>query len=233
MSRAYVRAILCLVAGVLGLTASGCSSTEARDPLAGSVTGATPDAARGLLLTMSDLPDFGWVESPETSSTPNASADVSLSPAACAQSTAALAAANQGWENAEHDESVTYVLAGPGGGETELKEEIVRDPTVSPARFLDRVRDVVSDCKDFSAETAGGTITGSTVEVDLGQGPSDYALTQSWSNAAGAAVTKTYIYLVRGDTVAAITLTTNSSTVDAGDLASIVMIASSRLRDAP
>lgn len=114
MTRARVRAILCLVAGVLGLTASGCSSTEARDPLAGSVTGATPDAARGLLLTMSDLPDLGWVKSPETRSNPNASADVSLSPAACAKSTAALAAANRVWENAEHDESVTYALADPG-----------------------------------------------------------------------------------------------------------------------
>lgn len=219
-----------LMLGLL-LGVSGCATSEAADPLEASVSGQAGAEGRQLLLTESDLPD-GWVKAPEQDRSGPAS-DVAISPQSCARATVDVGAANRAWEQAATDESVVYLHPGPTGEtEAELKEEIVRDPEVSPTKFLTKVEALVHGCGQFTAYTPTGDVSGTTTAYDLGD-TTGYGLVQQMTSTSGAVATKAYVYLVRGHTLAAITLTISGPepTISDLNLSAIVEAADTKLED--
>lgn len=229
--RGRVAVLGATVALGLLLGVSGCATSEAADPLEASVSGQGDAEGRQLLLTESDLPD-GWVKAPEQDpSGPASAADVAISPQNCARATVDVGAANRAWEHAATDETIVYLHPGPTGEtEAELKEEIVRDPEVSPAKFLTKVEALVQGCGQFTAYTPTGDVSGTTTTYDLGD-TTGYGLVQQMTSTSGAVATKAYVYLVRGHTLAAITLTTSGPepTISDLDLSAIVAAADTKL----
>lgn len=202
-------------------TGAGCATGTASDQHEAAGTLHPTDGLRTSLLQQSDLPGEWWQVATAAPAVDGGAAEVL--PASCAHAGERLKAARTKWTGPGVVEvSVAYASDG-----ADLKEEVVSAPGADPAELMDALDAMVDACRHFTVTGAAEqTFSGEMSPADFGQGDSGFGMVESLGDQQLA-----YVYLVHGDTVAALVLTSRAPLASDSDLARIVAATRDRLVD--
>lgn len=220
--RTPIRAIPPIL-GVVAMIVAGIGcSRESSDRTERSSASEVSAELEDRLLRPGDLPGE-WEPVAKENSASDSGVDLdAIRPSSCAQAIDQLRGARAGLTT----RNVSDASASFATDEGELRQAIAAVPAAESTTFLMDVEAMVDACEDFAVVNAGGArIAAHTATAELGQGAGGYALIQSLTDGAGFGVQQAYVYLVHGDKLAVLVLTTSETSIEELDLQEIVAAA--------